>query len=268
VTKGDFQALFGSGHALIGMVHLLPLPGAPRYGGDFPAVLDRAAEEARTLAAAGFNGVLVENFHDVPFYPDHVPPQTVAAMATAAAEVRRVVHIPVGVNVLRNDGLAALAVATAAGAAFIRVNVLVGAMITDQGLIQGRAHDLMRLRASLGTGVLVFADLLVKHARPLVMTDPTQAAEETVGRGLADALIVTGTGTGKPADQDVVRTVRAAVPSVPLLVGSGITADTVRASLDLADGVIVGSSLKEGGRAEAPLDPARAAAFVQAARVR
>jgi len=268
VTRADFKELFGSEQALIGMVHLLPLPGAPRYGGDFAAVVEQAVAEASALAAAGFDGLLVENFNDMPFYPDHAPPETITGMTVAVWEARRVVSVPIGVNVLRNDGEAALAVAAAAGAAFIRVNVLTGSMVTDQGLIQGRAHTLLRLRRSLGASVRVFADVLVKHAQPLAPVLLAQVAEETVGRGLADALIVTGAGTGRPADLKEARAVRAAVPAAPLLLGSGVTQGRVKECLEAADGVIVGSDLKEGGRAGAPLDPARVAAFVQSARER
>lgn len=244
----------------------MPLPGAPGYGGDFPAVLEQALAESRVLADAGFDGVLVENFHDVPFFPDHVPPETVAAMAVAVQEVKRAVSIPVGVNVLRNDAEAALAIAVAAGAAFIRVNVLTGAMVTDQGLIQGRAYALLRLRRSLGASVRIFADLLVKHAQPLGAAPLRRVADETAARGLADALIVTGAGTGQPADLEEARLARAAVPHVPVLLGSGVTAETVKATLEAVDGLIVGSGLKQEGRAGAPLDPARAAAFIRAAR--
>ena len=264
MTRSEFQQLFGAERVLIGMVHLRPLPGAPRYAGEFEAVVEQAVGEATALAGAGFHGVLVENFQDVPFYPERVPPETVAAMAAAVREVTRAVAVPVGVNVLRNDGAAALAVAVAARAAFVRVNVLTGAMVTDQGLIQGRAHELLRLRHALGAAVFLFADVMVKHAQPLGPLLLAQAAEETAGRGLADALIVSGAGTGKPADLADAATVRAAVPELPLLLGSGVTAETLRASLAAADGVIVGSALKPGGRAEAPLDPALARAFVQA----
>jgi membrane complex biogenesis BtpA family protein len=228
-------------------------------------VIERAVAEAEALAAAGFHAVLVENFNDVPFYPEQAPVETVAAMAVAVREVTRVVSIPVGVNVLRNDGAAAVAVAVAAGAAFVRVNVLTGAMVADQGLIQGRAHEVIRLRRALGAGVRVFADVLVKHAQPLGALPLAQAAEEAVERGLADALIVSGTGTGKPTDLEDVRTARVAAPGVPVLLGSGVTAQTVRACLEAADGLIVGSDLKQGGRAGAPLDPTRAATFIRAA---
>lgn len=266
MTQKEFQELFRAERPLIGMVHLGPLPGAPRFGGCFAAVLRQARSEAEAMAGSGFHGLLVENFNDVPFYPQRVPPETVAAMAVAVREVVNAVGVPVGVNVLRNDGAAAMAIAAAAGAAFVRVNVLTGAMVTDQGLIEGQAHELLRLRRSLGVPVRLFADVLVKHAQPLGVVPLTQAAEETATRGLADALIVTGAGTGKPADLDEARTVRAAVAGIPILLGSGVTAASVRVCLEAADGVIVGTDLKQGGRADAPLDRARVGAFLAAAR--
>jgi membrane complex biogenesis BtpA family protein len=265
MTRKEFQDLFQTGFPLLGMVHLQPLPGAPRFGGNFNEVVEQALVEADLLARSGFHGVVLENFNDVPFYPDRVPADTIAAMAIAAREVVKAVSVPVGVNVLRNDAQAALAVAAAAGAAFIRVNVLTGVMVADQGLIQGRAHELMRSRREVATTVAVFADVLVKHAQPLGALSISQAAEEAVERGLADALIVSGAGTGKPADLQEAQAVRTAVPETPVLIGSGVTAATVGECRAAADGVIVGSDLKNGGRAGAPLDPARVTRFVELA---
>src|SRR5437764_8017935 len=135
------QALFPRRPAIVGMVHLLPLPGSPRWAGSLEEVLRRAVEDARALAEGGVDGVMVENFGDTPFYPEQVPPETVAAMTRAARAVVEAVGVPVGVNVLRNDAAAALGIAVAVGARFIRVNVHTGAMWTDQGLLQGRAHE-------------------------------------------------------------------------------------------------------------------------------
>jgi membrane complex biogenesis BtpA family protein len=266
VTIDQFRALFQTQRPLIGMVHLGPLPGAPRHAGDLAPVLAQARADAELLEGSGFHGLVVENFHDAPFFPDRVPPETVAAMAVAVREVMQIASLPVGVNVLRNDGAAALGIAAATGAAFVRVNVLTGAMVTDQGLIEGRAHELLRLRRALGTATFLFADVLVKHARPLGVPSVAQVAEETVGRGLADALIVSGAGSGKAADLGEVRLVREAAPGVPVLLGSGVTARTVRESLEAADGVIVGSDLEQEGRPGAPLDPERVAAFCRAYR--
>jgi membrane complex biogenesis BtpA family protein len=251
---------------LIGMVHLGPLPGAPRFAGDLDAVLAAALADAATLADAGFDALLVENFGDAPFYPDDVPPVTVAAMTRAVAEVRRAVALPVGVNVLRNDALTALAVAAATGGAFIRVNVLAWSMHTDQGPIAGRAAEVARRRAALGPRIQVLADIFVKHAVPPPGLTLEQAAADTWERAGADGLIVTGTATGQEASLDDLRRVKEAVPGALVYAGSGVTAGSVAALLEAADGVIVGTALKRGGIVTTPVDPARARDFVAAAR--
>ena len=158
---------------LLGMVHLQPLPGSPRHrperGRQRPGWLAEAIADARALSRAGFDGVIVENFGDTPFYPRRVPPVTIAGMAVAAAAVRSELprDLLVGINVLRNDAVAALGIAAAVGADLVRVNVLSGAMVTDQGIVQGDAAELIRMRRDLAPGVRVFADVRVKHARPL-----------------------------------------------------------------------------------------------------
>ena len=177
---------------LVGMIHLLPLPGSPGYRGSIDEVLETATGDAATLADAGFPALLVENFGDVPFHADTSDPETVAAMTLAAKVVGSATGLPFGVNVLRNDALSALGIAAVTGAAFIRVNVLTGVMYTDQGPIVGRADELARRRAALAPAVEIWADVLVKHATPPPGLDIRQAAEDTVSRGLADAVIVSG----------------------------------------------------------------------------
>ncbi|MEQ9401795.1 MAG: BtpA/SgcQ family protein [Longimicrobiales bacterium] len=248
---------------LIGMVHLLPLPGAPRWAGSMEPVLDRARADARALSSGGMDAVLVENFLDVPFHGAEVPPETVAAMACAVAAVVAEVSIPVGVNVLRNDARAALAVATATGARFIRVNVHTGMMITDQGTLEGRAADTVRQRATLGVNVAILADVLVKHATPPAGLDPAAAARDTWHRGLADGLVVSGSGTGAATDPERVRGVKEAVPEAPVLVGSGVTAESVAGLLAVADGAIVGSALTRDGHAGSGVDQDAVARLVE-----
>ncbi len=257
-------ALAGGRFLLLGMVHLPPLPGSPGWAGSMAAVLEAARRDAAALAEAGLDGVVVENHGDVPYHPGAVPPETVAAMAVAVAAVRAEVGPEplVGVNVLRNDARAGLAVAAAAGADLVRINVHAGAMWTDQGLLQGRAWETLRERARLAPDVALVADVLVKHGVPPVPTDPAQAAREAAERGLADAVVVTGPATGAPADPEVVRCVRRAV-RVPVLVGSGVTADTLARYTD-AHGAIVGSWLEEGGRAGGRVNPERARRLVAA----
>ena len=246
------------------MVHLRPLPGSPGWAGNFRDVIDAALRDAEALAIGGVDAIIVENYGDTPFFPEHVPAITIASMTAAVVEVRRALSIPVGVNVLRNDAAAALAIAAATGASFIRVNVHTGAMLTDQGWIGGSAHDTMRDRARLGEPVAVFADVFVKHATPPAGLSIEDAARDTWERGHADALIVSGTGTGRPTSVGDVERVKSAVPAAPVFVGSGVTAETVAALFRVADGAIVGSSLKPEGRADAAVDTDRVKRLIAA----
>jgi membrane complex biogenesis BtpA family protein len=255
----------GLDRALIGMVHLLPLPGSPRWGGSLDAVIARAVADARALSDGGFDACLVENFGDAPFSPSRVDPATVAAMAVAVSEVRRAVPGHVGVNVLKNDAQAALAVAAASGASFIRVNIHVGAVVADQGLIQGDAYATLRYRRLLGTDTRLLVDVGGKHAVPLAPVGLEQVARDAVTRGLADALVVSGVATGEATDLGDLKRVRAAVPGHPVLVGSGVTPDTVADLLAVADGAIVGTWVKRDGRTANPVDPARVTALARAA---
>ena len=206
----------------------------------------------------GVDGLLVENFGDRPFFPRSVPPETVAAMALAVAAVRRVAGaLPVGVNVLRNDARSALGLCAATGARFLRVNVHCGAMVTDQGLLQGAAHRTLRERARLAPDVSILADVHVKHAAPLGSIPIATAARDLVERGLADAVIVTGDATGVAPDHDDLERVREAIGSAPLIAGSGVRRETVAAYCSRVDGVIVGTDLKREGRIGEPVDPSR-----------
>lgn len=233
-------------------------------------VIRRAVDEATLLAGAGFDAVLVENYGDVPFHPGALPSESVAALAVVVGRVVQALGedggVAVGVNALRNDAAAALAVAGATGAAFIRVNVHTGAMWTDQGLLQGEAHRTLRTRRGLGLPVAILADVLVKHAVPPAGVAVEEAARDAWHRGLADVLVITGTSTGASADPERVRQVRAAVPGAPLLLGSGVTQADARERLAGVDGVIVGSALHRDGVAGRGLDPQRVRDFVEAVR--
>ncbi len=236
----------------LGMIHLPPLPGSPGWGGDMAAVRAVALADARALYEGGLRALMVENYHDVPFHPDRVPAVTVAALSVVAADLRAALpDCTLGVNVLRNDVDSALAVAVATGAHFVRCNVHVGAAVTDQGPLTGEAWRTLRRRRELGADVGILADVRVKHARPLVERPLVEEAADLRLRGLADAIIVTGPATGAAADPDDLAALRAALPDCPLLVGSGVTADTVASFVPAADGVIIGSSLQSGGRISA-----------------
>jgi membrane complex biogenesis BtpA family protein len=245
--------VFAGRKNIVGMVHLLPLPGAPDFGGSMQAVLDRARADAEALERGGVNGVMVENYGDVPFYPDHVPAVTVSAMTSAVLAVRSVIDLPVGVNVLRNDAEAALSIAACTGATFMRVNVHTGALLTDQGWLSGRAFQTLRRRHELAAPVAIFADVLVKHAVAPSGLTLEDAARDSFERGAADALIVSGAATGAATDPRDVERVRAVVPDAPIWIGSGVTAETAATLLDVADGVIVGSAFEQHGRAGNPV---------------
>ncbi len=258
---------------LIGMVHLPPLPGAPgrsvpKKGRRAARWRARAVSDAKLLQRAGFHGVLVENYGDAPFFKDRVPAETVASMAVAAAAVRDALgpRMAVGVNVLRNDAASALAIAAAADLDFIRVNVLTGAVVADQGVIEGRAAEWMRLRATIAPRVKVFADARVKHAQPLAPRALSEEIRDTLERGGADAVILSGLRTGEPVDEDALEAIRINVPEATLLVGSGADRESIGYFLEHADGVIVGTSIKRGGKTDAPVDAQKARAFVKAAR--
>ena len=251
------RELFGPGKVLIGVVHLLPLPGSPRWNGNLKSVLNRAKMEAGILQDGGAHGIIVENFGDAPFRTGRVQPETVAGMTLAVESVRASVSLPVGINMLRNDAISALAVAVATGAEFIRVNVHYGVMATDEGIVEGEAHETTRRRHSLNVDVRILADVLVKHAAPMGQTDIGLVAQETTRRALADGIIVSGPATGQPTNSFDVSAVRRAVPDGFVLVGSGITESNVTRILEHADGAIVGTSLKKEGVVSKPVDPDR-----------
>lgn len=255
------------GRTLIGMVHLAPLPGSPLWAGSMPDVVEHAVADARALLDNGIHALLIENFGDVPFTAGRVEPATIAAMAVVAEAVHRATApAPFGINVLKSDARAALAIATAVGARFIRVNVHAGTVLADQGIVQTDAYRTLRDRRLLGADVRIFADVQGKHAVPLGPVDVDQHARDLVHRSLADALIVSGRATGEPTAASDVKRVRDAVPGVPVLVGSGVTPETAGELLSIADALIVGTYVKRGGHVRNPVDPERVRKLVQSAR--
>ena len=252
---------------LIGMVHLQPLPGSPRWQGSMARVIEAALADAQALVEGGIGALLVENFGDAPFAAGRVEAATVAGVTAVAAEIRRAfAETPLGVNVLKNDARAALAVAAAVGGRFIRVNVHAGAVVADQGIVETDAYHTLRDRRLLGAEARIFADVGGKHAVPLVPVELEQAARDLVHRGLADALVVSGPATGQATPLADVKRVRSAVPDVPVLVGSGVTAETVAELLSVADGAIVGTAVKRGDDVRNPVDRGRVERLVAAAR--
>ena len=258
-----------SDRPIVGMIHLDPLPGAPDFDGDRAATRAAMRRDARRLVAGGVDAVMVENFGDAPFHADSVPKHTVAAMAAAVEDLRDETNLPIGVNVLRNDAEAAVSIAAATGASFVRVNVHTGARLTDQGVVTGQAAETVRLRERLGANVDILADVDVKHSAALAERPLSETVADLVERGHADGIVASGAGTGHGTDRDHLEAVVAARDrrgaDVPVLVGSGVTRESVAETLALADGAIVGTALKQGGETTAPVDEARVRELVAAA---
>jgi membrane complex biogenesis BtpA family protein len=263
----ELADLFVVDRPIIGPIALRPLPGSPRYVGRFDEVLETALEDARVLESSGVDGLSLENLGDAPYFKNEVPPETVASMVRVLAEIRNRTALPVGVNALRNAGRASLAVAQAAGGNFIRVNVLTEAYVTDQGIVEGIAAELMRARRLMSAErIAVFADVHVKHAAPLLQRPIRESALDLVERGLADVLVVSGSRTGQPPSVDDLRSVRD-VASV--VIGSGVTADNAEQLLPAADGAIVATAFRVDGDVRKRVDPERVARIVSiAGRIR
>ena len=247
---------------LLGVIHLRPLPSSSRSRG-IDTVLSAARRDAAAFQKGGIDGFVVENFGDAPFHKgsaeDPVPPDVPAALAVVARQLKDEFGLPGGVNCLRNDGMAALGAAAVAGASWVRVNVLTSAYVTDQGLIEGEAARLFAYRKQLGSDVEVLADFMVKHAAPLAEQDLAAAAKDLAQRSGASGMLLSGSRTGESVDVALFDTVRRAVGKFPIWLGSGLDANNAAELWPRCDGAIVGSSVKRGGRIDAPVDAARVA---------
>jgi membrane complex biogenesis BtpA family protein len=258
--------LFAVSRPVIGMLHIPALPGAPQNSLDFDSIMHWVVSDAEALTAGGVDGLMIENFGDAPFYPQHAPPHTTAFMTALGREVRRRFDAPLGINVLRNDSRSAIAIAAAVKAQFVRVNIHTGARVTDQGLIQGMAHRTLRYRKLLGCDVKILADAAVKHSAPLAARPLRDEVEELVSRGCADAVIVTGSATGREPLLEDLETAKTAAGGTPVFAGSGADLKNAAAILDAADGLIVGTAFKRGGVTSNPVESERVRTFMDAVR--
>lgn len=260
----SFRALRG----VVGVVHVLALPGDPRNrGASFSEVERHSLEDVAALARGGVNAIIIENFGSAPFSKSRVPPHQAAALAIVARRARDVTDLPIGMNCLRNDAASALGIAAAAGGSFVRINVHVGAYVTDQGLVEGRADRSLRYRQSLGLidKIAILADVLVKHAAPLAPISMAEAVRDTVERGLADGVIVSGSATGAPVNVAELEEARRAAGVAPVFIGSGFTPDLAATHGPLVDGIIVGTWVKRDGLISAPVDSDRVRRLIDAA---
>jgi membrane complex biogenesis BtpA family protein len=261
----NFGRLF-PGKPIIGMVHMPPLPGAPNSKMSMKQLTDFALSEASKLERAGLDACIVENVGDTPLLKENLPPYTVAAMAQVARSVVEHTKMKVGVNMLRNACEEALSVAHIAGAQFIRCNILIGAYATDQGVIEGCAARVARLKKQLNSEVLVFGDVHVKHAYPIFNVEIEYAAQDLAERGGADAVIVSGARSPVPPTFERVKKVRDAIDK-PVLIGSGISLANVKQFYQKSDGVIIGEpDFKVGGVWGGPSDEKAYAKAVRTCR--
>lgn len=261
--------IFRTPKPIIGMVHCWPLPGAPGYTGyGMQTIIDHAKADAEALIAGGCDGLIVENMWDIPFRAGaHIPPESIASHAVVAAAIRSVSPLPMGINLVHNGGVALLAIAIAAQADFIRVCMFTGAGVWDAGSFdEGCAADLMRRRKELhAEHIKILADVDKKHSVRFPGIDLATHIEWTRFFG-ADALIVSGRMTGDAPDVAKVREAKHLAGDRPLIIGSGADEHNIAAFMAVADGVIVGSSIKQGGAIADPVDVERVRRFVATAR--
>ncbi len=262
----QLEKLFGVKKPIIGMIHLKALPGSPNSSLSVPEVLAHAIADLNSLLEGTIDGVLVENYHDYPFQPFAVDNFTLVSMSLIVKEIVKSSTVPVGVNVLRNACSDALVIASLTGAKFIRCNFLTGAYVTDQGVIVGCAHILKRLQKQLScikteSTPLIFGDVLCKHASAIAPRSVDLEAIDALERGLADAVIITGDRTGLSAKISDLQLLYDKQIK-PILVGSGVTTETVADLLPLVDGIILGTSLKHKNIISQPIDKKKVQEFM------
>ncbi len=257
------EDMFRVNQPLIGMLHLQALPGSPHFSGDVREIRDRLMSDAEALLEGGVHGLLLENLA-MRLFPRARSRTGRGRRDALACDVRRHCDLPLGINVLRNDGRSALAIAHASGADFIRINVLCGARVTDQGIVQGIAHDLLRERALLAAEqIRIFADVDVKHSAPLTARPIQDEVADMLQRGGADAIIVSGGSTGAAVDLRELKHVQIAAAGAPVFIGSGVNGESIEQLLPYADGFIIGTSVKQEGAVANPVDVSRVAALVR-----
>jgi len=260
------EELFEVTKPVIGVVHLKPLPGSPFFSGSLEEVYEAALRDAKALYEGGVDGLIVENFNDYPFLKSRVGPEVIATMSAIVRDIVKEVRLPVGVNVLRNDGIAAIAIAYATGASYVRINAYTDVLVTEQGIVEPCAAEALRYRKYLSCEVKVLADILCKHAYPLVPLRLEEAIFNAVIRGRADAIIITGERTGIEPNLMEVKKAKEVTSGTPIFVGSGLRPDNVKEYLKYADGAIVGTWFKKGGDVSREVDVKRVREFMDKVR--
>ena len=264
------RSLFGRHRALVGMIHVGALPGTPRNRCSIDELLVTAARDASLLADAGFDALIIENMHDLPYLRRNVGPEIVASMGVLARALRETVELPLGIQILAGANREALAVAQAADCGFIRAEGFAYASVADEGLLEeADAGPLLRYRKAIGAeDIGILADVRKKHSAHALTEDVSLEDQiETVEFMGADGVIITGAATGRSVDSEEL-TRAGGCSGLPVITGSGACANTIADILQHADAAIIGSATKVDGRWDRPVDPARAKAIVEAARAR
>jgi membrane complex biogenesis BtpA family protein len=266
-----FREIFATEKPIIGMVHLRPLPGAPayRHAGGMKSIVEAALDDASRLIDGGVDGIQVENQGDWPFLPPgEIGPETVAAVTAVVARIRDRCEVPMGINIHLNGVCQALAIAVATGCQWVRAFELANTYVAPSGIIDAAGPRALRYRCFLHAEeeIMIFGDYHVKHGSHQLVADksPLELARD-VEASLADAIIVTGRETGSAPDRAEIAALREAV-RIPLLIGSGLSRDTLEELFPLVDGAIVGSAFKVDGKLKNPVDVKRVKEFMAAAR--
>ena len=257
------KKLFGINKTVVGMIHVDALPGTPKYKGDVENIINSAVKEAMIYKNSGIDAIAIENMHDIPYLKRNVGPEIISLMGIIGREVKKASQLPCGIQILAGANKEALAAAHSAGMDFIRSEGFVFAHVADEGIMESDAGELLRYRKQIGAeDILIFTDIKKKHSSHSITLDvdiiETAKAAEFF---LSDGVILTGTSTGKETDIDELKKVRGAV-KIPVLVGSGLTADNIEKYFPAADAFIIGSYFKKGGYWQNEVDADRVKALV------
>ncbi|MBR0461456.1 MAG: BtpA/SgcQ family protein [Erysipelotrichaceae bacterium] len=256
-----YEKLFGNKKIVVGMVHLLPLPGSVGFCGDLDKVYKAAEKDLKALIEGGCNAVIIENFGDVP-YAQNNSLIAVTSFAVIATKLRKLTKLPMGINFQYNDIEAEWALAYACGYDFIRVEVLAENRCGPNGILEAAGPKLMRIRAQYPKDIVILADVNVKHTFPLT-DQPLDFTIESCIEGGADALILTGITTGKSPSVEDALNFKKMAHNMPVFVGSGVNKDNAKEFFEIIDGAIVGSSFKKGGNVNNPVDLLRVKTFIK-----
>jgi membrane complex biogenesis BtpA family protein len=242
------KKIFGINKAVVGMIHVDPLPGTPRYKGNVESIISKAVEEAIIYKNCGIDAIAIENMHDIPYLKRNAGPEIISLMSIIGREVKKVSQLPCGIQILAGANKQALAAAQSAGMDFIRSEGFVFAHVADEGILESDAGELLRYRKQIGAeDILIFTDIKKKHSSHTITSDvdiiETARAAEFF---LSDGVILTGKFTGKEPDIDELKKVYSAV-KIPVIIGSGLTADNIEKYYRFADAFIIGSYFKKGG---------------------